>query len=181
MRKVYVFLAEGFEEVEALTVVDYLRRAEIKVDMISITGEINVKGAHDIVVKADALFEELHEEADMLVLPGGMPGTLYLKEHEGLRELLVKYNNENRYISAICAAPTVFGYNGFLKERSAVCYPGMEGELDCKNTPDEKVVTDKNITTSKGPGTAVFFALRLIGLLQGEDMENKIRKSIIID
>ena len=181
MKKVNVFLAEGFEEVEALTVVDYLRRAEIDVNMVSITGDIYVKGAHDIIVKADILFEEMENEADMLVLPGGMPGTLYLKEHEGLKKLLIKYYEENRYISAICAAPTVFGANGFLKDRNAVCYPGMEDGLCCKNIPDDKVVTDGNITTSKGPGTAVLFALRLISLLHGQEMESKIRKSIILD
>ena len=181
MKKACIFLAKGFEEVEALTVVDYLRRAEIKAEMVSIEDELYVKGAHDITVEADVLFDDMDEEADMLILPGGMPGTLYLKEHEGLRKLLVRYYEENRNIAAICAAPTVFGGNGFLKDKRAVCYPGMEEELDCKEVPDEKVVTDGNITTSKGPGTAVLFALRLIAILQGEDMKEKIRKSIILD
>lgn len=180
MKKVNVYLAEGFEEVEALTVVDYLRRAEINVDMVSVTGELMVKGAHEIVVKADSLFDE-NTYADMVVLPGGMPGTLYLKEHEGLRKLLLKYNAENKNIAAICAAPTVLGSNGILKDKKAVCYPGMEDGLNCIEVPEEKVVTDGNITTSKGPGTAVIFALRLISILRGKEVENKIRKSIIID
>ena len=179
--KVNIYLAEGFEEVEALTVVDYLRRAEIEVNMVSITGESFVTGAHNIIVKADFLFEESDNGADMLVLPGGMPGTLYLKEHDGLCKLLTHYNNEKKNIAAICAAPTVFGTLGFLNDKKAVCYPGMEDGLNCKNVPDEKVVTDGHITTSKGPGTAVLFALRLIEILKGKEMEDKIRKSIILD
>lgn len=181
MAKISIFLAEGFEEVEALTVADYLRRAEVDVNLVSITGDLYVKGAHEIIVKADTLFEDADKNVDMLVLPGGMPGTLYLKDHEGLGELLIKYNEENKKIAAICAAPTVFGYNGFLKDKNAVCYPGMEDELNCKHVPDDKVVTDGHITTSKGPGTAVLFALRLIEILKGEEMENKIRKSIILE
>ena len=181
MSKINIFLAEGFEEVEALTVADYLRRAEVEVCLVSITDDLYVKGAHEILVKADKLFENADKNVDMLVLPGGMPGTLYLKDHKGLRELLIKYNDENKKIAAICAAPTVFGYNGFLKDKNAVCYPGMEDELNCKNVPDDKVVTDGHITTSKGPGTAVLFALRLIEILKGKEMENKIRKSIILD
>ena len=181
MTKVNVFLAEGFEEVEALTVVDYLRRADIVVDMVSITGSLEVKGAHNITVTADTTFENADKDVDMLVLPGGMPGTLYLKEHEGLKELLVKYNNENKNIAAICAAPTVFGSHGLLRDKEAVCYPGMEDGLNCKNVPDKKVVTDGNVTTSKGPGTAVLFALELIKILKGVEVEDKIRKSIVLD
>ena len=181
MSKVNVFLADGFEEIEALSVVDFLRRADIKVDMVSITDDIEVTGAHGITVKADVCFDKLDRDADMLVLPGGMPGTINLKEHIGLKELLIKYNSEGKRIAAICAAPTVLGSHGILEGHKAVCYPGMEDGLMCEYAGEVKVITDGNITTSKGPGTAIWFALELIGLLKGKEVSKKIRKSLVTD
>ena len=181
MSKVFVFIAEGFEEIEALSVVDFLRRAEIEVSMVSVTDKINVTGAHGISVNTDMTFDEIKDEADILVLPGGMPGTINLKNHEGLKNLLLKYNSEGRRIAAICAAPTVLGFYGILNGHKAVCYPGMEEGLNTDFAGDYKVVTDGNITTSKGPGTAVWFALELIELLKGKEVREKIRKSLVLD
>ena len=180
MSNVKVFLAEGFEEIEALSVVDFLRRADIEVDMVSILDELTVTGAHGIKVTADTTFNKMTSDADMLVLPGGMPGTIYLKEHVGLKELLIKHNSEGKRIAAICAAPTVLGSHGILKGHKAVCYPGMEDGLCCEYAGEVKVVTDGNITTSKGPGTAIWFALELIELLKGKEVSEKIRKSLVL-
>ena len=127
MKKVVVFLADGFEEVEGLTVVDLLRRAGAVVETVSVMGKLQIDGAHGIQVEADELFEKaFFDDAELLVLPGGMPGTLHLKEHKGLADLLCKFNEKGKRIAAICAAPTVFGALGLLKEKAACCYPGME-------------------------------------------------------
>ena len=117
MKKVVVFLADGFEEVEGLTVVDLLRRAGAVVETVSVMGKLQIDGAHGIPVEADELFEKaFFDDAELLVLPGGMPGTLHLKEHKGLADLLCKFNEKGKRIAAICAAPTVFGALGLLKE-----------------------------------------------------------------
>ena len=119
MKQIAVFLAEGFEEIEGLTVTDLLRRAGVTVTNVSVTGEKTVHGSHGIGVEADALFEEMEFEGmDMLVLPGGMPGTKHLKEHRDLCALLKEFYAKERYLAAICAAPTVFGELGFLEEES---------------------------------------------------------------
>ena len=115
MRSVYVFCADGFEEVEGLTAVDLLRRAGVSVTMVSIMGRTKITGARNISVNTDILIEDIKEEADMLVLPGGMPGTNYLRDHEGLAELLKKQYEAGKWVAAICAAPSVFGGLGFLR------------------------------------------------------------------
>ena len=174
MAKVCVFLAEGFEEVEGLTVVDLLRRAGEEVLMVSIGTSLEVTGSHGIKVSADRLFEEAdYSDADMLVLPGGMPGTLHLGEHKGLTELLIKFNEADKKVAAICAAP------GVLKGRKATCYPGCEEKLKGAVLSEEAVVRDKNVTTSRGVGTAIAFALELISQLEGEVKAHQIKKSIV--
>jgi 4-methyl-5(b-hydroxyethyl)-thiazole monophosphate biosynthesis len=179
MAKVYIFLADGFEEVEGLTVVDLLRRAGIDIKMVSVTGERNVKGSNQITAIADILFEEADfSEADLLVLPGGMPGTLNLMKHKGLDKLLKEFNAEDRGLAAICAAPTIFGSKGFLKGKKAVCYSGMEEQLTDAVVTDSPVVVDGNITTSKGIGTAIEFALSIVKGFQGESAAEKLAKGI---
>ena len=179
-KKVCVFLADGFEEIEGLTVVDLLRRAQIEVTTVSITGAIMIHGAHGIDVKADELFENMNYEGqDMLVLPGGMPGTLHLGEHKGLKNLLDKFYNEKKYLAAICAAPSVFGKYGYLKGRKATSYPGFEEQLLGAECSEDDVVVSGFITTSRGRGTAIPFALSLIAQLINEEKANEIGKSII--
>ena len=130
MKKVSVFFADGCEEIEALTVVDVLRRAGVHTDMVSVTGNLEVTGAHQIVITTDVRFEEMDfADTEMLVLPGGMPGTLHLQEHEGLCTLLQAYDKEKKQIAAICAAPSVLGGLGILNGRKACCYPGFEEKL----------------------------------------------------
>ena len=181
MSKVYVFLAEGFEEIEALMVVDLLRRAQCDVTCVAIMHDLKVKGRSNIEVMADVLYEDVasFEDADLLVLPGGMPGTRYLEQHEGLRGLLVKQLDAGKKIAAICAAPTVFGKMGLLKEKAATCYPGMEDELFCKEAKTDKVVVDGLITTSRGLGTALEFSLELISQLEGDERAKNVAKSVV--
>ncbi len=178
--KVFVFLADGFEEIEGLTVVDILRRAGVDVTMMSVTESLSIRGSHDIGVQADCLFDAKEAgEADMLVLPGGMPGTLTLKEHEGLNELLRKFDREKRNIAAICAAPSILGGLGMLKGKKACSYPGFEDKLDGADVQQVPVVTDGHITTGRGMGVAIPFALRLTAILCGEDNAEEVRKSIV--
>lgn len=179
MRKVYVFLANGFEEVEGLTVVDLLRRAEIETIMVSIMGTKEIMGAHKIKLEADALFEDVdYSDADMLILPGGMPGTTNLAEHKKLVNLLVKFNQEDRKLAAICAAPSVLGMNGILKDKKATCYPGFEDKLLGAIATGNNVEKSSNIITSKGMGTAIEFALCIITDLKGSELAKNIAESI---
>ena len=180
MSKVYVFLAEGFEEIEGLTVVDLLRRAKIDTEMVSIMETKQVKGSHGIEVTADCLFADRdYADASVLVLPGGMPGTLNLGNHEGLCELLKKHYGEKKMIAAICAAPSVFGQLGFLNGRIATCYPGFESKLEGAIILSTKVAVDGNVTTSKGLGTAIDFSLKLIEQLTDLNTAMEISEGIM--
>ena len=176
---VYVFFADGFEEIEGLTVVDLLRRAGVALSMVSVTGRSKVSGSHGICIDTDLLIEDIKEEADMLVLPGGMPGTLHLMEHKQLGALLLKQQEAGRWLAAICAAPSVFASYGFLKGRKATSYPGKLTEDDCASYLEEEVVVDGNLVTSRGLGTAIPFALKLIEILVDADTADRIAASII--
>lgn len=166
----FIFLAEGFEETEAITVVDLLRRASIDVTTVSVTGHNLVTGSHAISLVADALFEEVNfTEANCLILPGGMPGSLNLAEHKGLANLLLQHNQNNKFIAAICAAPTVLGKLDILQNRSAICFPGFEKDLRGAKLSTNSVVQDSNIVTAKGPAYAVAFGLYLVQLISGEE------------
>jgi 4-methyl-5(b-hydroxyethyl)-thiazole monophosphate biosynthesis len=176
----FIFLAEGFEETEALTVVDLLRRASIEITTVSVTGISMVKGSHAISVLADALFEEIDfSQAEFLILPGGMPGSLHLAEHKGLNNLLQNHNKKNKYIGAICAAPTVLGKLNMLHDREAICYPGFEKDLLGANISDKTLIQDSNIITAKGPGYAVDFGLYLVQLIKGKDKANEVARNFL--
>ena len=163
MNRIGVFFAEGYEEIEALTVVDLLRRADIQADMVSITAERTVKGSHGIAVGMDQVLSEADFGAfDGIVLPGGMPGTLHLKAHEGLADLIRKADKEGKLLAAICAAPTIYGEMGLLEGKTATCYPGMEDKLLGANWQEQPVVVDGNFVTSRGVGTAIAFALAIV-------------------
>ncbi|MHB8127767.1 MAG: DJ-1 family glyoxalase III [Mobilitalea sp.] len=179
MAKVYIFLADGYEEIEGLTVVDLLRRANIDTIMVSVTGNLSVTGSHQITTITDVLYESADfKDADMLVLPGGMPGTINLMEHEGLDLLLKEFHAKGKRLAAICAAPRVLGTKGLLIGKNATCYPGNEEFLNGARVINTSVVTDGNITTSKGMGTAIDFALSLIKSISGEEEAVKIAKAI---
>lgn len=179
MSKVYVFFADGFEEIEGLTVVDLLRRADVETVMVSIMSDKTVMGAHHIPIIADGLFEDYnYSDGDMLVLPGGMPGTNNLMAHEGLRDELFVYRDSNKYMAAICAAPSVLGMNEMLRGKKATCYPGFEDKLLGAEVTSMGVVTDGNIITGKGMGTAIDFAAAIIEVLCGEETAQKVLKAI---
>ncbi len=177
MAKVYVFLTDGFEEVEAITPMDLLRRAGVTVTTVSITGQLLVHGAHGIDIMADILFDDSLLDADMLVLPGG-PGTKLLKQHEGLKKIILSYHDAKKYLGAICAAPGVLGQNQLLVNKKAICFPGHEEYLHGAILVNQPVVEDDNIITSKGAGTSIDFALVLIAKLCGREMSEQIGQSI---
>jgi len=180
MSKAYIFLADGHEECEALIVVDLLRRAGIEIVTASITGRKEVTSSHKVTYLADILFEESdYSDADMLILPGGMPGTLNLEAFKPLTDLVASFNAEGKNIAAICAAPTVFGRMGILKGRKACCYPDMEGDLIGAEVSYEKTVTDGNIITGRGLGAAIDFALAIITKLQNAELAAEIAKKIV--
>lgn len=180
MSKVLIFMAEGHEEIEALTVVDLLRRAGIDIYTVSITGEKKVTGSHGITTVCDKLIETVNfDDADMLVLPGGMPGTLNLGNCELLMDQVHGFNTSKKGLAAICAAPTVFGKAGLLEGKKATCYPGMEGDLKGANTSTDAVCHDGHIITSRGLGTAIPFALEIIRTFQGDEAAEKLAKSIV--
>lgn len=179
MSLVYTFLAEGFEEVEALAVVDVLRRAGIETKMVSISGQYEVKSSHDVVIKADLLFEEADfDSPDVLFLPGGIPGTPNLAGHKGLIEKILEFNEKGKRLAAICAAPSIYGELGLLKGKTASCYPGYEDKLAGAEYRREKAITDGNITTGRGMGSAIELGLELVRLLISEDKAEDIAKKI---
>lgn len=180
MSKVYLFLADGFEEVEALTAVDILRRGGVEVKTVSIMDSLTINGSHGIKVEADLMFDKKgYADADMLVLPGGGKGTQNLKEHKGLNGILIKAEAEGKYLAAICAAPSVLGLAGILDGKKAVCYPGFELQLIGATIGNENVVKDGKIITSRGAGTAMDFALKLLETLEGEEVMKKIKADIL--
>lgn len=175
---VTVFLAEGFEEIEAVTPIDILRRGGVEVRTCSITDSRVVTGAHGIPFTADTVLAELCGGEDVILLPGGMPGTIHLKECQALCERICEHAAKGGLLAAICAAPTVFGELGLLKGESATCYPGMEDGLFCKDTSAEKSVLSGRILTSRGAGTAADFAFRLLALLKGEEISEKLSRAM---
>lgn len=182
MNKAYAFLAEGFEEVECLSVVDLLRRAKIEVTMVSVTGEKAVTGSHHITVLADALFEEIDSStADLLFLPGGVPGTPNLAAHEGLTKALKTHAANGKRLSAICAAPSVLGGLNLLQGKKATCYPGWEDKLTGASYQHDGVVTDGMVTTARGLGFAIDLGLELITLLADKETSDKIKSGIQYD
>ena len=177
---IYVHLAEGFEEIEALTAVDVLRRASIDVQTVSVTGNRVVTGTHGVPVTADILYEDAeYEDCEMIVLPGGMPGTTNLKEHAGVRKVVKEHTQAGKYVGAICAAPTVLADLGLLKGKKITCYPTVEQEIQGAVLLRTPVAVDGNIVTGRGAGTAVEFALKLIEVLEGEEKAQEVAKAIV--
>ncbi len=178
---VYLMLATGFEEIEALTVADVMRRANIDVKLVSCENTDMVSGAHKIAVKSDISLSECSlDMAEMIVLPGGMPGTKNLLNNKVLCDFILSANDKGVKISAICAAPMVLGKLGLLTEKEAVCYPGFESELIGAILPSKRVVSDGNITTSVGPGSAMEFSFRLVEILKGTEISEKLKGDMLV-
>ena len=178
---IYMFLANGFEEVEALCPLDLLRRAGADVKTVGITGK-QVTGSHNITVTADILPEEivLDRELEMIILPGGMPGTTNLDASGAVHEAIRFAAERGITIGAICAAPMIIGKLGYLSGRSAICYPGFEKYLIGANISAKSVVVDENFITAKGMGVAAQFGLALVNVLFGEDCVSELFKSTMM-
>ena len=179
-KKVYIFLADGFEDIEGLTVVDLMRRAGITITTVSIKNTKQITTSHGIIMFTDQTFVETDfTDADMLVLPGGQPGTTNLGAFAPLTDLLKNFYNNGGKIAAICAAPTVFAQIGLLHGKKATAYPScMDGLGDAVRLEDN-VVMDGNITTSRGLGTAIDFSLSLISQLLGQEKADQIAESVV--
>lgn len=182
MEKVFVFLANGFEEIEAIAPIDILRRAELDVVTVSISDSKTVAGAHGVKVEADQLFTETtFGENDYYVLPGGYDGMMNLSAHQGVNELLTKQHGAGKKLAAICASPSVLGKLGILEGKEAICYPGFEGNLTGATISKNSVVEDGNVITGKGPGVAVQFALKIVESLKGKETADQVAGGLMIN
>lgn len=178
---ILIHLATGFEETEAVTIIDVLRRADLDVTTVSIADSLEVTGAHNITIEADQLYDEAdYNMASMIILPGGMPGTTNLMNHTGLMGQLKRFYEEKRFIAAICAAPMILGSLGFLQNRKAVCYPGFESKLTGATVLNAPFVVDEHIVTGRGVGTALAFSLEIVRLLKGENLASELRTALVI-
>jgi 4-methyl-5(b-hydroxyethyl)-thiazole monophosphate biosynthesis len=178
---VFVFLATGFEEIEAIAPIDIFRRANLDVVTVSISDTKEVCGAHGITVLADALFADTDfSSADLLFLPGGMPGTKNLDVSEALKQLILAQLENDKPVAAICAAPSILGKMGLLNDKEAICYPGFEPQLTGAILSENKIVTSGLIHTAKGAGVAIQFALSLVAELKGQVDADRIEDSICL-
>lgn len=159
--RVIVLFKEGYEEVEALSTVDVLRRAGVKCDMVGMD-DLYVKSSHDILIKMDKVFDESDEEADVVVLPGGLPGSTSLRDDERVINLVKKFYNENKVVAAICAAPIVLQKAGILDGKNFTCYPGFDKEAVSGNYQDVLVCVDGNIVTGRGPAASFAFGYAVL-------------------
>ena len=181
MKTIFVFLAEGFEEIEALTPVDVLRRAGLSVQTVSVMDEQVVAGAHGVPVLADKMFAEINpEDAEMILLPGGLPGATNLDAHEGLNRMILDFAAAEKSLAAICAAPLVLGNRGLLQGKKATCYPGFETYLQGAEYTAALVEKDGNIITGKGPGAAMEFAFAIVEKYCGIDKVNELKQGMMI-
>ena len=179
MKRVVVLLADGFEEVEAVTSIDFLSRAGCDVSIAGVTGE-TVTGAHNLVIKANAPVSSFKDGFDAVVVPGGMPGASNVAESKEALALIDAINKAGGVVGAICAAPAVvLAPNGFLDGKRATCYPGFESAFKDTRFSEDRVVVDGNIVTSRGPGTAADFALMLVEVLLGPAAAKEIREATL--
>lgn len=175
---IYAFIADGFEEIEALSVVDILRRADLDVKTISVTNKLSVCGAHGIEIKTDDIIDNI-ENYDMIFLPGGYPGYVNLEKSEKLIEEIKKAYSENKYIAAICAAPSILGKLEILKNKSACCFPSFEEHLIGANVSYDDVVVSDKIITSRGAGTAHKLGFKIVELYKGKAFSDKLAQQMI--
>lgn len=178
---IFIHLAEGFEEIEAITAADVLRRAGLDTRLASVTGNRAVTGTHGIVLEADMLFEEAdYSECNMIVLPGGLPGAYNLRDHQGLEKKIKEFASEGKGIAAICAAPLVLGAHGILEGKKATIYPGMEENINGAEVLSFPVVRDMNIITSQGPATAMKFAIAIVNYFKGEETGQTLENDLLM-
>lgn len=182
MKKIAVHLAEGFEEIEAIGIIDVLRRAELDVRVVSVTGNLLVTGAHQVKIAADVLFDQVnYEEMDAIVLPGGMPGASNLNAHEGLKKQILKFDQEKKQLAAICAAPLVYGNLGILEGKQAVCYPGFESQLKGARVLSDPVAESGHVITGRGPGAVLQFALKIVERIVSVEKAELLAKQLLVE
>lgn len=183
MGKVLVLMAEGFEEVEALTVVDYLRRTGIDAVMVSTGKELQVTGAHGVKVQADIMIDDIKDPLEKrgVFLPGGLPGATNLRDDQRVIDLVSRMDQGGKMIAAICAAPIVLAKAGIIDGRKMTSYPGFRKDLVGSIYKEDIVVRDRNMITSRGPATAVYIALEIIQYLQGDEKLRELKKAILLD
>ncbi len=180
MSKTAIFFATGYEEIEALTVVDILRRAGEEITMVSITDERSVTSSHGVEVTMDKVLSEVNfDETDVIVLPGGMPGTKNLEACEALMEQVDAFVKAGKTVAAVCAAPSILGHRGHLKGKKACSFPTMESQLEGADVKQEPAVIDGNIITGRGLGAAIPFGLAILEKLQGKEAADAMGKSIV--
>jgi len=178
--QILFLMADGFEETEFVTPFDYFQRAGFEVALASVSGDSFVTGAHGLKIAADfALSGADTAKFDAVLLPGGGPGVQRLKASADVERVVCDFNDKNKWIFAICAAPLVLSKAGLLVDRTATCFPGCEVELVCSKFVEDRVVVDGNIVTSRGAGTAEEFAFECIAQLGGHDLSEKIRKQVV--
>lgn len=180
-KKVLIILAEGFEEIEAVTIIDVLRRAELDVTVAGV-GAQKIKGAHAIEVSADVLLDQYHDTPDAVILPGGMPGSENLGKSAKVNEIVKKIHAQKKLVGAICAAPAVaLGPTGVLDGKKATCFPGFEKQLPASTKfSEDRVVLDGNVLTSRGPGTAFEFSLKVAELLSGKHTAEQLKERMLV-
>ncbi|MCI9064721.1 MAG: DJ-1/PfpI family protein [Lachnospiraceae bacterium] len=180
MSKAAIFFATGYEEIEALTVVDILRRAGEEIEMVSVTEERTVTSSHGVTVTMDKVLSEVNfDETDVIVLPGGMPGTSNLEACSALMEQVDAFVKADKLVAAVCAAPSILGHRGHLKGRKACAFPSMESQLEGAQVSREPAVRDGNIITGRGMGAAIPFALAILGALQSEEAAEEMARGIV--
>ncbi len=182
MKTILIPIAKGFEEIEAVSLIDVLRRAEIKVIVASLESNLEVRGAHNITLRADTDIQNITtEDIDMILLPGGWGGTKLLAQDKNVQNLLKDMNDKQKDISAICAAPYALNSAGVLSQKYT-CYPSVEEEIRLDGyQANEKIVEEGNIITSRGPGTAMCLALYIVKKYKGEEMYNSLKSGLLVD
>lgn len=181
MDKVLVFLADGFEEIEGLTIVDYLRRVDISLDTVSIKDDLYVKAAHDVIIKADKLIDEINlDDYTALYIPGGTKGAERLRDDQRVIDIFKKFDQDKKIIAAICAGPIVLERAGVVSDKRVVSHPSIEDNLKNigKYEKDQLVVQDSHILTSRGAGASIYLSFKLIEKILGIDAKEKLKPGI---
>ena len=180
MNNIYILLADGFEEIEALTPADVLRRADFNVYLVSTNRDRIVKGSHNIVVECDILLDDVEvSNALMLILPGGMPGTLNLKNNKSVIDVILKFSDRDKWIGAICAAPMILGEMGLLDGKTVTCYPGYEKHLFNAKHIETPAVTDGKLITGRSAGAALDFSFEIVKQLAGQEKANELMSKMV--
>ncbi len=182
MSKALVFLADGFEEVEAVSVIDILRRAKITVDVASIQDQIRVRGAHDITIEADKLLSDIRDinSYDAVITPGGLPGSTNLRDDELVISFIKEASQNKKIVASICASPIVLEKAGLTAGKAGTSFPGMRDQVNFAKYKEDLVVQDDKLITSRGPATALLFALELVKQLKGIEVYKEIREALLI-